>query len=327
MFRPARAETAGNYEQSVFPVLLHCEERLEEPLPLAELAALGGFSPHHFHRIFRHVTGEAPKEHVRRLRLERAVYRLKASPDNVLQIALESGFATHETFTRAFTRRFGIRPSEFRSVLRAYRECVDDAMATSTFAGFTDETPLTLRFDLHKDPVRVETVPARHLIFVRHHGYEHLLAGRERPLDLWDELFAYADAHGLQYSPELLIGITHDDPYVTDEHRIRFDACLPVSGPVAVSHPIGRRHHQPGLCVARRHRGGLEEIAKTFAYIGVEWLLPDEYGLRTMAPFEIHRCERARGGRLERLWTDAYVPLAPLRRTRKGAEDERLPVQ
>lgn len=298
----------------MLPVLVHIEEHLDEPLPLAELAAIAGFSPYHFHRIFEHVTGEAPKAYLRRLRLERAVARLKVSPDNVLQIALEAGFTTHETFTRAFTRRFGISPSEFRGVLRAYREAVSDEMRSRTFDGFTEETPLTLRFDMRREPVTVERTPSRHLIFIRHYGYENLLAGKRAFLSLWDELFEYADEHDLEYSPALLVGITHDDPYVTDDRKIRFDACLPVSGPMDVSHPIGYRFQEPGLCVARRHHGGMEEIAKTFAYIGVEWLPSDDYCLQAGAPFEMYRCEQV-DGRLERVSTDAYVPLEPLKRT------------
>lgn len=298
----------------MLPVLVYIEDHLDEPLPLAELAAIAGYSPHHFHRIFQHVTGEAPKEYLRRLRLEHAVARLKVSPDNVLQIALEAGFKTHETFTRAFTRQFDISPSEFRGVLRAYRESVSDAMGSRTFDGFTEETPLTLRFTMRKEPVTVEKTPPRHLILIRHYGYENLLGGKRKFLSLWDHLFEYADAHELEYSPDLLIGITHDDPYVTDERKIRFDACLPVSRPMDVSHPIGYRYQEPGLCVARRHFGGMEEIAKTFAYIGVEWLTSDDYCLRAAAPFEIYHCKQV-DGRLERVSTDAYVPIEPLKRT------------
>lgn len=295
-------------------MLVYIEDHLDEPLPLAELAAIAGYSPHHFHRIFQHVTGEAPKEYLRRLRLEHAVARLKVSPDNVLQIALEAGFKTHETFTRAFTRQFDISPSEFRGVLRAYRESVSDAMGSRTFDGFTEETPLTLRFTMRKEPVTVEKTPPRHLILIRHYGYENLLGGKRKFLSLWDHLFEYADANDLEYSPDLLIGITHDDPYVTDERKIRFDACLPVSRPMDVSHPIGYRYQEPGLCVARRHFGGMEEIAKTFAYIGVEWLTSDDYCLRAAAPFEIYHCKQV-DGRLERVSTDAYVPIEPLKRT------------
>ncbi len=314
---PVRPATASRYEERVLPVLVHIEDHLDEPLSLTELAARAGFAPHHFHRVFQHVMGEAPKEYLRRLRLERAVVCLKVSPDNVLQIALEAGFTTHETFTRAFTRRFGITPSEFRGVLRAYREAVSDVMDSRTFAGFTEETPLTLRFDMHREPVTVEKTPARHLLFVRHHGFENLLAGGRPFLGLWDELFAFADAHGVEYSPDLLVGITHDDPYVTDERRIRFDACLPVPAPMPVSHPIAYRYQPPGLCVVRRHHGGMEEIAKTFAYIGVEWLPSENYCLQAGAPFEVYSCRQV-DGRLERSSTDAYVPLEPLRRTLRG---------
>lgn len=317
MFGPVHAATTAKYERSVLPVLVHCEEHLDEPLDLARLAAIAGFSPHHFHRVFHHVTGEAPKEYLRRLRLERAVHRLKVSPDSVLEIALAAGFATHETFTRAFAHRFGIKPSEFRRVLREYRECVGEDMGSVTVAGFTEDTPLTLRFDLQREPVTVERTPARHLIFVRHAGYETLLADRGSFLSLWNELFSYADDHGLEYSPELLVGITHDDPYVTEERNMRFDACLPVAGPIGVSHPVGYRYLPPALCVARRHFGGLEEIAKTFAHIGVEWLPPDDNGPCAAAPFEVYHCARTAGGGLDRLCTDAYVPLEPAARTRE----------
>lgn len=293
----------------MLPVLLYCEQHLDESLTLARLARIAGFSPHHFHRVFHHVTGETPKAYLRRLRLERAVYRMKVRPDNVLQIALDSGFATHETFTRAFVRRFDISPSEFRAVLEEYRAVVDGLLGSQSFDGFTDETPLTLRFDLGKDAVTVERTPGRHLLFVRRHGYEHLLAPGERFLDLWHPLFAYADAHGIDYAPDVLVGITHDDPYVTDESFIRFDACIQVGEAVRVSAPVGYRWLPPRLCVARRHTGGREEIAKTFAHIGVDWLLSGGYGLAAAPPFEVYSCARTAEDDLQIAYADAYVPL------------------
>lgn len=299
----------SRYGEALLPVLLYCEEHLEEPLTLEDLAAVAGFSPHHFHRVFHHVTGEAPKEHLRRLRLERAVYRMKVSPDNVLRIALDSGFATHETFTRAFVQRFDISPSEFRGLLKEYRASVGDVLGSRTFAGFTEETPLTLRFDLREDPVSVERTPERHLLFVRRHGFENLLAPGESFLSLWDELFAYAVEHGIDYSPDVLLGITHDDPYVTDEPRIRFDACLQVGEPVSTTFPVGYRQLPSRLCVTRRHQGGLEEIARTFAHIGVDWLTSSGYGLAAAPPFELYHCAHTPGGELQIQYADSYVPL------------------
>lgn len=313
---PVRVATSRTHDESMLPVLVHIEEHLGEPLTLDGLADLAGFSPHHFHRLFRRAVGEPPKAYVRRLRLERAVYRLKGSPDNVLEIALDAGFHSHEAFTRAFVRRFDITPSEFRAVLRTYRETVSDDMVASSLTGFTDETPLILRFEMQRKPVTLEHLPARHVIFTRHHGYENLDSGDRSFLSLWDDVLAHAQTRGWDCSGDTLIGITHDDPYVTDEPRIRFDACLPVPEPVEVSHPIGFRTIRSGPCVIRRHSGGMEEVAKTFAHIGVEWLPADGHALRAAAPFEIHRCRRI-DGRLERVRTDACVPLAVLTHTRQ----------
>lgn len=309
MFSPARSETSGKYDEVVQPVLLHVEEHLEEPLTLEQLAAIAGFSPHHFHRVFQHVTGEAPKAYLRRLRLERAVYRMKVSPDNVLRIALDSGFSSNETFTRAFVRRFDISPSEFRAVLREYRRVVGDLLGSATFAGFTEDTPLTLRFDMQQHPVTVVRSPARHLLFARHHGYERLLAPGEAREGLWADALAYADAHRIDYAAHTLLAITHDDPYVTDDQRIRFDACIEVSGPVAVAYPFAYRRLPSRLCVVRTHTGGLEEIAQTFAQIGVDWLPSHGYGLAAAPPFEVHSCVRAPDGALQITHTDAHVPL------------------
>lgn len=59
----------------------------------------------------------------------------------------------------------------------------------------------------------------------------------------------------------------------------------------------------------------MEEIAKTFAYIGVDWLPSENYGLRAAAPFEVYHCKRI-DGRLDRMVTDAYVPLEPTKNHR-----------
>jgi len=107
-------QTSERYEQALLSTLLHIQTHLEQDLRLEMLAKRVGFSPYHFHRIFRDVIGEPAKEYIRRLRLDRAAYRLKISEETILQIALDAGFKTHESFTRAFQRQFEITPSEYR---------------------------------------------------------------------------------------------------------------------------------------------------------------------------------------------------------------------
>lgn len=68
----------------------------------------------HLHRMFSAVAGETPKRFIQRLRLDRAAVMLLTCDDSVLEVALACGFQSHESFCRAFHRRFGVQPREYR---------------------------------------------------------------------------------------------------------------------------------------------------------------------------------------------------------------------
>jgi AraC family transcriptional regulator len=86
----------------------------QNPHPVDAMARAACFSRRQFHRLMVQVLGETPGTHQRRLRLDRGAWLLLTSRATVLEIALETGFENHETFTRAFRARFGITPSAFR---------------------------------------------------------------------------------------------------------------------------------------------------------------------------------------------------------------------
>ncbi len=78
------------------------------------LAARSGWSHHYLHRAFRRVLGQTPRQYLLRLRLETAARALAATDDAIVDVALASGYASHEAFTRAFARYFGRTPSAYR---------------------------------------------------------------------------------------------------------------------------------------------------------------------------------------------------------------------
>ena len=98
----------------IVPLLIGVQSNPERDVRLEILAAEHGYSPSHFHRLFTAAVGETPKAHVERVRLERAAYRLALTQESVLEIAISIGFQNHETFCRAFKRRFGATPSAWR---------------------------------------------------------------------------------------------------------------------------------------------------------------------------------------------------------------------
>src|SRR5690606_7097318 len=107
-----------SWNERILRVIEHIQSHLDETLTPEELAKLAGFSLHHFHRVFRGLTGESVMGLVRRLRVERAARRLRHGDQSVTRVALDAGYDSHEGFTRAFRDAFGRAPTAFRQQFR-----------------------------------------------------------------------------------------------------------------------------------------------------------------------------------------------------------------
>ena len=111
-----REQTRQAHRRVIRAAVFHIETNLGRDLDLGGIARHCGMAPHYFHRRFREIVGEPPIEHVRRLRLERAAWRIWSTQRPVCRLAMEAGYDTHEGFTRAFRARFGAAPREFRGL-------------------------------------------------------------------------------------------------------------------------------------------------------------------------------------------------------------------
>jgi AraC family transcriptional regulator len=111
-----RQATLDAHRARIFRMLSQVETHLDESIAPAAAARMGGLSPRQFQRVFSRVAGEGFKACVLRLRLERASRQLRSTRREVLTIALEAGFESHEAFLRAFRRRFQLTPTEFRKL-------------------------------------------------------------------------------------------------------------------------------------------------------------------------------------------------------------------
>jgi len=91
----------------------YIEEHLREPITLLMLSKAAGYSPWHSARIFKELTGKAPFEYIRALRLSRAVVKLHDEDVKIIDVAFDFVFDSHEGFTRAFSKEFGMSPKYY----------------------------------------------------------------------------------------------------------------------------------------------------------------------------------------------------------------------
>lgn len=90
------------------------EKGLDSELTLDDLAADAGVSRFYLARAFAAATGHSVMGYVRARRLTRAAHALAGGAGDILSVALDAGYASHEAFTRAFRERFGLTPEQAR---------------------------------------------------------------------------------------------------------------------------------------------------------------------------------------------------------------------
>jgi AraC family transcriptional regulator len=101
--------------------LWYIESHLAEALTLDEIAAVAGISRFHMVRAFAAATGFSVMRYVRARRLSEAARALSRGAPDILQLALEADYGSHEAFTRAFRDRFGITPEKVRATTCLHR--------------------------------------------------------------------------------------------------------------------------------------------------------------------------------------------------------------
>jgi transcriptional regulator GlxA family with amidase domain len=87
---------------------------LNENLSVEALATEACLCPRHFARRFKIEFGTTPGDFVERLRLDEARRRLSIGNSSVKNVGTSVGFKSADAFRRAFERRLGVNPSDYR---------------------------------------------------------------------------------------------------------------------------------------------------------------------------------------------------------------------
>ncbi|HYE94384.1 MAG TPA: helix-turn-helix domain-containing protein, partial [Terriglobales bacterium] len=218
---PSRARV--EYEHRVNRVIDHIRDHLGDELSLDRLARIAAFSPFHFHRIFRAITGETLFGFVQRIRLERAATALVQRRDeSILAIAVDHGFSAPATFARAFRARFGMSATAWRAGGAARWRKRGKAIrkpGKASRRGTRHRRPMNTTAN-----VTVVSLPSYRVAYMRHVGPY----GAHGIPELWRRLRVWMGARGLLGANSIMLGIGRDDPEVTAPEQLRYDACVVV---------------------------------------------------------------------------------------------------
>jgi len=284
-------------------VIQHIRENLTEDLSLGALAQVAGFSPFHFHRLFKSITGETVADTV--MRLERAAALLRASPGlSITEAAFECGFQSAPVFSRAFKKYFGLsaRRWDRQSLLQNSK----NGQVLEGFPRYTLESLSGLaknEFD-----VSIRTLPAQRLAYIRvYDSYSQF----SRVVEAYERLIGWYSGRGGKVAQTTLYGMSQDDPEVTPLHLCRFDWCLQVPDHWKAEGEVSVIDFPECQVVAIRCVGDLRKEDKALQYLFRYWLPRSRYQPANLPSMEIYHRQPAELG-WETFDIDCAVPIVAL---------------
>ena len=225
---------AEQYQRQLDAVTDYIYAHLDDDLSLDRLADVSGFSPYHWHRIYRAVRGETAAQTVRRLRLERAATMLAQNAWPLERIARRAGFTSADAFSRAFQRAYDRTPGRFRSDRAGGPNGTGGSRRPAVIPDAESPTPY---------PVRVEERPERRLAVAEHRG-SYMGIGRA---------FArVVDRMGLR---KPMVAIYEDDPDAVPEAALRAVAGAVVGPEAEVPEDLETRVVPAGRYAVMRYTG------------------------------------------------------------------------
>ncbi len=274
-------------------VLVHIEEHMDRPLKLKELASLACFSPFHFHRIFAACVGETINEYIRRIRLEKAAIKLVHSSEPITSVALAGGYETPAAFTKAFRQHFGQNPTDFKSIRRQKSACMN--LTINMYS--TEKDRITMQPE-------IRTIPEQGVLFVRKTGRYDKAAAKA-----WSTLMEFAYSRRLMGKNTKSFGVSRDNPDITLEKKIRYEACITFDEDVKPEGEIGIQSIGGGRYAVFLHKGPYDKLGETYNTIFSWWFPSSGEKLREASCFELYLNRDPRRTKPDNLRTEIFVPI------------------
>jgi len=270
-------------KDALWKALIFIQNNFNEEITLKEIAKVSEFSSFYFHRLFKEFTNETVMSYIRRLRLERAAFLLKTQDDKIVDIAFESGYYAHESFSRAFYKRFGKNPLEYKKEEHSFNDC-------------------------YLENITIIYLKKRDCIFKRYIGAYEKSGIPTDNNSLWYQLSKYLPTEENSLENLELFGISYDDPVITKQKNIRYDACIALDQIYNISNTT--LSLKEGFYIMADHKGSFEALTDSYRYLIYKWLPFYDYVIdKTLPPFEKFILEKNKDKQLLLNHLKIFIPL------------------
>ena len=275
------------YNEKLNLIVEYIRNNLDSKIDIKTLAEISNFSLFHFHRISRALLGEPIGAYISRTRVETAAKMVRYTTLSIEDIAYSVGFETPSSLSKMFKIHFGITPTAYR------KDKFYTLKKTNTM-----ETILNI-----KKP-KIVIVEDKQCLYFRMQGAYNTLDYGSAWKKLWGEVKVQKlFTKGIEH-----IGLPYDDPKVTDEDKIRYDACLVIHKAAKPSGDIGVKTLKGGKFATFLYQGSYNNFPEVYNYMFNAWLMENDYELRD-APVREKYISNPERVEEDKLKTEFYLPI------------------
>lgn len=257
-----RNSTENMHQQKVNQVIDYISANLHLPLQLDAIADRINVSQRQLLRIMRSALNESLYAYVARQRVERAVLFMQTEEMSLTKLSAMVGYDNPQSFSKAFKKQFGISPKAYINKLQSRLEGY--IQSSGNRSSFQSEV-------CHFEGLE--------LVYIRIFGKY----GEVEPYETaWNRLMSFLKENKAITDETRFIGLSFDDPNVTNHDQCRFYACASVQKKIIPTGELGTIQLQQGKYAVYTLKGSYSGLQELYNNISVNF----EYFIRHGMAFE-----------------------------------------
>ncbi len=296
------------YEKRMNLVLNYIDNNYNQKITVHMLAEVACFSAYHFHRVFTSIVGEPPMTYIKRIRLNKAAYKILYCPElSIAEVALDCGFSSHSDFSRSFKTFFGVAPKKYTHI-RKYKAMSRDHITKNVCPVFL----YNIGTAPNKKMIHIVELSDLYVAYIRCVGLSRKLKNKKIE-SAFTKLYHWALPRGYISNQTEVLGIILDSPEIDSMDRCRYDACITVSEDCLEDGEIWTRQiRAKGTYVTfsytRNKFRSNKEFFSTVDYIYGQWMPLNGYFPDDKPFLEFYREDVE----TQKINTSFYIPIKPI---------------
>lgn len=273
-------KTHSDYIHQINIVFKFIDANLENELTLDVISNIVHYSPFHFHRIFKAFTNENLNAYILRKRIEKAAEILtNKSKTSIGEVALQTGFRSNSSFTKAFKKKLKTSPSFYRK--NDPKKISKNGQESLLFESYIYNIN-NLKYWIETNAViQVKELPVLNFAAISKLGMENIDTS-------FKHLIVWANTFDLMKNRETKFArIFHDNYKITSIDKIRTSLCLLTNKEFKTKNEIHPISTQKGKYIVANLEITLDEFEKAWGGLFL-WLSQNNYTKTASPPFEIY---------------------------------------